>query len=212
MTQELGKIEKPPVESFKKGRKIFFVPILYAVEDSPEDYNIKLNKYWEQVEQQVTELSSKLGKVNKMFHELIASSGEDGLKILEDLNNSSYKIVKACLDKKANLEAFEDDEVLTEYMDWSRCLLGGLQNPKVITKIYEFYTDIGKKRNESLSKKIDETLKENEIGLVMLRENHQVQFPSDIQVFYVSPPALDDIKRWIREREKNVGEEKKDEK
>jgi hypothetical protein len=212
MTQELGKIEKPPVESFKTGRKIFFVPVLYTGEDSPEDYNKKLNKYWEQVEQQIIELSSKLGEVNKIFHELIADSGEDGLKTLKDLNKSSQKIVKACLDKKASLEAFEDNEVLTEFMDWSRCLLVGLLNPKVITKIYEFYSDVGKKRNESLAKKIDETLKENEIGLVLMRENHQVQFPSDIQVFYVSPPALDDIKRWIREREKSESEETKDEK
>jgi hypothetical protein len=32
-------------------------------------------------------------------------------------------------------------------------------------------------------------------------EGHKVQFPSDIQVFYVSPPALDDLKRWMRDYE-----------
>ena len=37
-----------------------------------------------------------------------------------------------------------------------------------------------------------------------MRENHQVQFPADIQVFYISPPALDDIKRWLREREQKA--------
>jgi hypothetical protein len=80
-------------------------------------------------------------------------------------------------------------------MDWSRCLLVGLQNPNIITKVYEAYTDVGKKRNDAMASKIDETLKENEIGMVLMRESHQVQFPADIQVFYVSPPALDDIKR-----------------
>lgn len=212
MNQELGKIEKMPVEDFKKGRKIFFVPMLYATEDLPEEYTQKLEKYWEQTEQQMTELATKLGAINKIFHELIAFSGEDGLTIIQDLNKYSHKMVKACLDKKATLEAYEDDEILTEFMDWSRCLLGGLQNAKVITKIYEFYTDVGKKRNEALAKRIDTVLKENEIGLVLMRENHQVQFPSDIQVFYVSPPALDDIKRWIREHEKNLSEAKKAEK
>ena len=34
-----------------------------------------------------------------------------------------------------------------------------------------------------------------------MREGHQVQFPVDIQVFYVAPPGLDEIKRWVRERE-----------
>jgi hypothetical protein len=33
-----------------------------------------------------------------------------------------------------------------------------------------------------------------------MREGHQVQFPSDIQVFYVAPPSLDEIKRWLKEK------------
>ena len=60
--------------------------------------------------------------------------------------------------------------------------------------------------------KIDETLKDNEIGMVLMRESHQVQFPADVQVFYVSPPALDDIKRWLREQERNISEKTTDEK
>lgn len=206
MNQELGKIEKPPVENFKKGRKIFFVPIIYPSEEAPVEYIDKYHRYWEQVEKQVTDLSLKLGEINKVFHELIASTGEDATETLKELNASDYKIVQACLHKKASLESFEDADILTEFMDWSRCLLIGLQNPKVIAKIYESYTEIAKKRNEALAKKIDAGLEENEIGLVLLRENHQVQFPADIQVFYVSPPALDDIKRWLREREKNIEE------
>ena len=80
----------------------------------------------------------------------------------------------------------------------------GLQNPKVISKIYESYAEANKKRNEAMAKRIDDSLKKDEIGIVMMREGHQVQFPADIQVFYVAPPALDDIKRWIREREQQT--------
>ncbi len=211
MTQELGKIEKLPVDNFKKGRKIFFVPVIYINEKLPDDFLEKFNRYWEQVEKQVPELSIKLGDVNMIYHELIAMSGEDGIATLKDLDKPGYKIVKACLDKKAQLESLEDPELLTEFMDWSRCLLVGLQNPNVITKVYDAYTEVGKKRNEAMARKIDETLKENEIGMVLMRESHQVQFPADIQVFYVSPPALDDIKRWLREREQNVTEKISDE-
>ena len=207
MAEELGKIEKPPVENFKKGRKLYFVPIVYRGEGLPEDDVQKYNKYWEQVEKQIAELSLKLGEVNKVYHELIAESGEEGAKSIKELNNSSYNIVKTCLEKKAQLEALEDADLLTEYMDWSRCLMIGLQNPKVISKVYESYVEVGKKRNEYIARKIDETLKEDEIGIVLMRENHQVQFPADIQVFYVSPPALDEIKRWLREREGKSGGE-----
>jgi hypothetical protein len=90
-------------------------------------------------------------------------------------------------------------------MDWNRCLIVGLQNPKVTTKVYEFYLEAAKKRNEQIARKIDATLKDDEIGLLLMREGHQVQFPADIQVFYVSPPALDEIKRWLRERESEAG-------
>jgi hypothetical protein len=207
MAEELGKIEKPPVTSFKKGRKIFFVPVVYSGEELPEDYLQKYNRYWEQVEKQLVELSSKLGQVNVIFHELIAASGEEGATALKDLNGPGYKIVTACLDKQARLEALEDAALLTEYMDWSRCLVIGLQNPVVIEKVYTYYAETGNKRNEAISKKINDALKDDEIGLLLMRENHHVQIPPDIQVFYVSPPALDEIKRWLREREHQAGGE-----
>lgn len=201
MAEELGKIEKPPVESFKKGRKLYFIPLVYGGKDLPEDYLQKFNKYWEQVEKQVAELALKLGEVNRVYHELVAASGEEGLKTVADLSEKSRKIVGDCLEKQAQLEPVEDNDILTEFMDWSRCLIIGLQNPRVMSRVYESYLEAGKKRNEYIARKIDETLKENEIGLLLMRENHQVQFPADIQVFYIAPPALDEIKRWLRENE-----------
>ena len=38
------------------------------------------------------------------------------------------------------------------------------------------------------------------IARVCFRE-HQLQFPRDIQVFYVAPPALDEIHRWLRDQQ-----------
>jgi hypothetical protein len=201
MSEELGKIEKPPVEGFKKGRKLFFVPVVYRGEDSEEDYNRLYNKYWEQVLQQINELVSKLGTVKRVYHELIAFPGQEGCKSLEELNQSSYGIVNNFLQHNAQFEALEDPDLLMEYMDWSRCLMIGLQNEKVVTKVHESYNEAGKKRNETIGKRLDATLKEDEIGIVLMRENHQVQFPADIQVFYVAPPALDEIKRWMREKD-----------
>ena len=58
MAEELGKIEKPLADEFKKGRKLYFVPLIYRSEEFPEDYLEKFNKYWEQVEKQIEELES----------------------------------------------------------------------------------------------------------------------------------------------------------
>jgi hypothetical protein len=83
----------------------------------------------------------------------------------------------------------------------------GLESQKATAQVRDAYTEAGKKRNEFIARKIDGSLKENEIGIALMRENHHVQFPSDIQVFYVSPPALDEIKRWLREYESKVAKE-----
>jgi hypothetical protein len=207
MGEELGKIEKPTVGSFKKGKKLFFIPVVYHGEGVPEEYVAILGKYWDQVGKQLEELSSKLGSVSKIYHEMIDAPGEDGATAIKELSEQSYNIIKPLMEKQAVLEALEDSDVLTEFMDWNRCLMIGLQNPRVMTKIYESYIETGKKRNEQISKKLGDTLKDNEIGVLLMRENHQIQFPPDIQIFYVSPPALDEIKRFIREQENKAGGE-----
>jgi hypothetical protein len=208
MTEELGKIQKPPVESFKKGRKLIFIPLLFESPEPLEGYTDKFNRYWEEAEKQIEELATKLGAVARIYHELIGEAGESGAKTIEELNKKSHKIVSDFLKKKSELEALEDTDLLTEFMDWNRCLLIGLQNPNVISKVYDAYTETSKKRDEKIAKKIDETLKPDEIGIILMRENHHIQFPADIQIIYVAPPALDEIKRWIRDRERKSGENK----
>jgi hypothetical protein len=201
MTQELGKIEKPSVEEYRAARKLFFVPLLFTPKQLEGELFEKVFKYWDQVEGQLTNLELKLGIVKKAYHELVPVGGEEGSKIIEELNSTSYGIVKARLDKGAELEPLEDADLLTESMDWTKCLAIGLQNQKVFDKVYEAYLQSQKKRNEHIAKMIDNTLKEGEIGILLMREGHQVQFPADIEVFYVSPPGLDEIKRWLRTRE-----------
>ena len=78
MGEDLGKIEKPAVDSFKKGRKLFFVPVIYSSENAPEGYADISDKYWEQAGKQLEDLTSKLGAVKKIYHELIDAPGEQG--------------------------------------------------------------------------------------------------------------------------------------
>jgi hypothetical protein len=206
MTEELGKIEKLPVEDFKGGRKLFFVPLIFSNKDLPPEFTEKYNRYWEQVESQLANLEIKLGPVTRIFHELVPESGEKGLETLKQLNANSLPIIQRSTLKGAVLEPIEDNAILTELMDWSRCLSIGLQNQKVFSAIYGFYTEANKKRNEYITRKIDETLKVEEIGILFMAEGHHIQFPADIRVFYVAPPALDELKRWLRDFEAKAHE------
>ena len=94
-------------------------------------------------------------------------------------------------------------------MDWERCLLIGFVSEKVASKVSEFYVEAAKKRHEFMAKKLEETLKDDEAGLLFIGEGHRLQFPSDIEVFSVFPPALDEIHRWLRDHAKNEEEEAK---
>ena len=201
MAEELGRIDKPSAENFKGGRKLLFIPLIYGTTDSPADYLERFEKYWGQVENQMSELELKLGQISKVYHEFVPMSGDDGIMVIKELNEKSYQIVGNRLDKGAQMEAIEGSELLTEFTDWGRCLSIGLQNQKVFTTVSRSYAEASKKRNEHIAQRIDETLQADEIGVLLMREGHQVQFPADIQIFYVSPPALDGIKRWLRDRE-----------
>lgn len=77
----------------------------------------------------------------------------------------------------------------------------GLRNQNVFGQVYKSYNEAAKKRNEYIAACIAKTLREDEVGILFMREGHQIQFQPDIRVFYVSPPALDEINRWLRRRE-----------
>jgi hypothetical protein len=201
MSEEVGRIEMPSVGDFKTGRRVYFVPLIFTPHKAQADLLEKFSRYWEQVDAHVTNLELKLGSVNKVYHELVPIGGEDGAKVIEELNKGSYQIAKARLERGAELQPVEDAELLTEFMDWSKCLATGLQSQNAIAMVYQLYSEAQKRRNEYMAKQIDATLKSSETGLVLMLEGHQVQFPSDIEVFYVAPPGLDEVKRWLRERE-----------
>lgn len=200
MPEQLGKIERLEAERFKQGKKLYLVPLVYSGEEAPGEYKEKCNRYWHQVTEQLTNLASKIGRVNRIYHESIFQSGEDGVKATERLNPSSYQITKTQCTNGAVFEAVEEKELFEEVVDWQRCLMLGFMSDKVANKVTEFYVEAAKKRNEFMAKKISETLKDDEAGLLFIREGHSVQFPSDIEVFSVFPPVLDEIHRWLRDQ------------
>ncbi len=200
MAQELGKVEKPEVSSFKHNRKILQVPLVYAGKDSPPEYKELFEKYWQQVNEMVNKLENSLGSVTIIFHETVNHDGEEGLKLLEELNAKSHELVCNRCKDGSKLKCVEDTQLLEEAMDWERCLMIGFLSDKVATKVYEFFGEASRQRYQYISKAIDETMKDGDVALLFIREGHLVQFPKDVDVFSVAPPALDEIHRWARDR------------
>lgn len=200
MSEELGKIERPEVSSFAQSRKLLQVPMIYAGKESPPDYLELFDKYWQQVKEQTARLEARLGSITKIYHEAIVISGEEGLQVLESLNARSHEITSGKCKEQATLECIEDKELLEEVMDWERYIVMGFHSEKVAGKVYEFYMDALRKRYEHIGKVIDQTLKDGDVGLLFIKEDHMIQFPSNIDVFTIAPPALDEIHRWARDK------------
>ena len=202
MANELGKIERPLAEPYRAGRKLYLVLLIYSSEEAPADYVEIFERYWAGVGEHLANLESKVGKVSRIYHESISFLGEEGLKVLERLNRKGYELVKTRCEEGACFEAVEDRELVGETFDWERCLVVGLSTRKALEAVSRFYLEATAKRYEHIAKRINESLGEGEAALLFISEGHRVQFPEDIQVFYLAPPALDEVRRWLREQER----------
>jgi len=180
------------------GRKLYLVPFVFALRDGPPGYAEKVEAYWAEVGNHVRSLEARFGKIGKVYHESVPLGGEEGLKLVEQLNEKAHKMLRRKCQQGAEFVALEDSALFEQTMDWRRCLAVLLNGP-VLRKVSELYQAASRKRYELMAKRIDETLKDEEAGVLIIGEDHAVQFPSDIQVFYVAPPALDELYRLLRE-------------
>jgi len=204
MGKVLGSVGKLSVEHFKTSkRKLYFVPLIFSRKNSgaklPEDYTKKFIAYWNEVKNHIDDLQQKMGKVNKIYHELVTLEGEKGVEGLKEINEKSYQIVKELYQKGTKLELIEDENLLTESEDWLRCLVTYPRTPSVFSKIYDFYLKIMQKRKKYITQKIDKTLLSSQTGILFIREDINIELPQDIEIFKISPPVLDDIHLILRE-------------
>ena len=200
----IGKIEKLSVEHFRKPeRKLYLVPLLISVDKKeksmPKDYLTKTETYWREVKNRIGDLQAKLGEINRVYHELIDVDGKKGFEAIKSLNKKSYQISRTLSQKGAVLEAVEDGDLVRESMDWARCLAIYPQSERALRKISQFYVEVMQKRDVYITKRIDDTLKDNESGILFIRENNNLKFPSGIGIIRVQPSVLDDIHRCLRD-------------
>lgn len=200
MSSELGRIERPEAEQFKGQRKIYLAPLVFASRQPSPEYADLYERYWTGVREHLLKLEGRIGPIVRVYHEAVGLSGEEGLAEAEKLNEKSASVARSKVEAGATFEAVEDEELVTESFDWQRCLMVGLENRKVADQVWGFYNEAARKRYELIALRIDETLKPEEAGLLFISEDHRVQFPPDIRVFYVAPPALDEIHRWLRDQ------------
>ena len=199
MTTPLSQMPKPPVEQFEGRKKLFLVPNHVLPPNAPEEGLDLLSKYWSEVRDSIANLERSLGPVSKIYHELIYTGDDDGLQQIEMMNPNGGPFIRAMCQSTAALHALEDTELVLENTDWQRMLSIGPASQKVLTAALDGYQSTLEARYMAIAERISGDLTDGECAALFIREDHRVQFSSDVQVFYVAPPALDAFKRWLED-------------
>ena len=200
--QELGRVERPPADQFRGKRRLLLVPLMFAPPADPEGEESEgqaiYQRYSEQVRTQIDALAAGLGGLHRIYHESLVEGGEEGLSYLQMADRQAHAMIQVQCQAGATLEATESIDLLLETMDLQRCLMIPLASEVVATQLQEWLANSTHNRYEHIAQQIDQTLQPDETGLLLINERHQVQFPTDIEVFYIAPPALDEYRRWVQ--------------
>jgi hypothetical protein len=187
-------------------RNLFCVSLIGP--EVPEELS---KRYWLEVEGQVARLERSFGQVNRLYHEANYLAEESGLKNIQRINEKAYQLIKSRVDAGAKVQALEDRESFLEIADCQLFLTLRFSSKEVLDKVSKLTPEIAQvyekalqKRREHIPKQILEILKDGETGMLLMREEERmkIQFPSEINVILIRPPALSEIEKWQRERQR----------
>ncbi|HBJ32171.1 MAG TPA: hypothetical protein DDY93_12495, partial [Dehalococcoidia bacterium] len=162
MTQPISQFEKPSATQYDGTRKIFLVPNYVLPPGIPEEGVAHLERYWSEVRDAIANLERSLGKVSRIYHEMIYVKDDDAVAMLESLNPHGSVFIQAMRSGSATLEAAEDREVVEEHIDWQRILSIGLMSQKISTMAIEGFNNTLQQRFDRIGERIGETLQDGE--------------------------------------------------
>jgi len=182
-------------------RKLLYIPIVHAPEDFGShlaevksqyiarhglpkwrDHTETLDKFWRELSEALLTLPVDYTKVN-VYQDSLPVCGRE-LEIVEKLardGNRNYQLLFKLVKKGATVMGSEDPSLLIEERD--RIARQHVANS---------YDDLMGRRDEYIAQRIASTLKDEEIGLLLMGALHRVveRLPKDIQVY----KSLNDVK------------------
>ena len=203
--EELGKIPKRKIENITTKRKAYLVAMLPNIPFS-EEYTEKLKNYWDAIDAHITQMESKAGPVKKIFVEGIIGKGDDAELMLEKSSPLTLPIIKSRLSSGAKFESYEEKELFEKFIDLGRCLQIGLISEYVTNLITTEYKNTSEQRYKQIINNLDQSVEDGE-GMLLIGSDIQNVIPDDMEKFFISPPELDDIHRWIRDNANNLSQQ-----
>ncbi|UCE95839.1 MAG: hypothetical protein JSV51_09085 [Candidatus Bathyarchaeota archaeon] len=171
----------------------------------PEDFNQKTIEFWNYVNERLNKLS---GKIDKLYRDGICKDSGEALSQLQMMDNENYLAVKRLVEKGACFIATEDPVLLGESESWAVML----KNQQWDIVIQELFQENLEERMKYISNRIENTLKDNEIGILFLMPNLRVRLSEEIKIIRMwrFDPS-DYLKSWqVKLRLKSETENDKD--
>jgi hypothetical protein len=196
MAEELGNLGKVPSGDIMTSRKVYMVTLVQPSPGAPSGFEDIYNRYWDAVEEQVSQLEAKAGTVMRIFAEGVIGRGDDAMLMVQQSNPGAHRFVRQRVSAGAVFEEFEDTDLFGQVIDWGRCLQSGLINRTVADTIQAHYTEAADKRVSHLATRLSEGILESEAA-VLLGGDPNIALPEGVEKFVVSPPELDELERWV---------------
>lgn len=195
----IGKIVKPDVDRYKNKKKVYFVRNLFLPENATDEYKSIFDRYWSEVQEHLGRLEAA-GKISKVFCESIYMTGEDAMKILRAMNEQLETLVKKKVVEGAEFTPLEDKEIFGAYVDWNNCLMI-VRTEGVYELVHHHLKESVNDRFEYIKSVLRENIMDGEAGLLIMRDGDEklLELPDDMELFFVTPPAYDDLIRFIRD-------------
>lgn len=164
-------------------RMLIHIPRLYSKVEFinissmiPKDYETKSEEFWSYVEEKLRPFTKR---VNRIYLESIEEGGNKGIKMIKrNLEVRIFQIVKKLVENGGKLEATEDKTLILETLSWL-AMLGDNPNLGVIMDLYQ---ESLIERDDYIAEVINRTLKDDEIGVIIIEPTHRINLPEDVKV------------------------------
>ncbi len=140
----------------------------------------KITKFWNKVEKTLDKLNLDWPKV-RIYQDGLPVSGELAQKMVEQVaaqGSKNYQIIKKLMEKGAIIEITESKELLLKEYDYIKQFIQADSEEKKTKALKEYEKakdNLIKERDSFIANKINQTLKEDETGILFIGAHHQVK-------------------------------------
>ena len=156
----------------------------------PDDFEKTSNEFWAYVNEK---LANYVGRVQRVYRDGICLAGKQTLDQLEKVDRQNFEIAKKLVDGGAAFESTEEPLLVSESESWLETMMHQESN----SVVFEMFEQTMKDRDSFVSKRINDTLVGDELGVLFMDPSRRVSLDEKIKIIIMCRfDPLDYLKSW----------------